>query len=93
MFHSTPSSYSSSAEMTSSVAPNTAVSYHQTSNSTTAANTPVYVPSNRAIHHTQYAGHASNYSNAAQNGWIPAAAESAFGNFENMNLNFQKLLI
>lgn len=81
MFHSTPSSYSSSAEMTSSVAPNTAVSYHQTSNSTTAANTPVYVPSNRAIH-TQYAGHAANYSNAAQNGWIPAAAESAFGNFE-----------
>lgn len=86
MFHSTPSSYSSSAEMTSSVAPNTAVSYHQTSNSTTAANTPVYVPSNRAIHtHSQYAGHAANYSNAAQNGWIPAAAESAFGNFENVN--------
>lgn len=74
MFHSTPSSYSSATEMTS-VAPNTAVSYHQTSNSTTS-NTPVYVPSNRAIH-TQYPGHAGNYANA-QNGWT-AAAESAFG--------------
>ncbi|KAG5680914.1 hypothetical protein PVAND_010392 [Polypedilum vanderplanki] len=67
MFHSTPSSYS---EMTS-VASNTA-SFHQTTNTT--ANTPVYVPSNRAIH-SQYAGHAGNYTNA-QNAW---PTESAFG--------------
>lgn len=70
MFHSTPSSYS---EMTS-VASNTA-SFHQTTNTT--ANTPVYVPSNRAIH-SQYAGHAGNYPNT-QNGW---SAESAFGNIQ-----------
>lgn len=89
MFHSTPSSYAPSAEMTS-VAANTAVSFHQTSNSTTASNAPVYVPSNRAIH-TQYAGHAGNYANT-QNGW---SAESAFGGFNNFssiyinyNLNF-----
>lgn len=68
MFHSTPS-YS---EMTS-VAGNTA-SFHQTTNST--ANTPVYVPSNRAISHAQY-GHAGNFTNA-QNGW---PAESAFGKY------------
>lgn len=66
MFHSTPT-YS---EMTS-VAGNTA-SFHQATNA--SANTPVYVPSNRAISHAQY-GHAGNYTNA-QNGW---AAESAFG--------------
>jgi hypothetical protein len=52
-----------------SVAGNT--SFHQTTNSTT--NTPVYVPSNRAI--PQYAGHAGNYANA-QNGW---PADGAFG--------------
>lgn len=80
MFHSTPSSYSSSADMTSVAAGNTAVSFHQTSNSTTA-NAPVYVPSNRAIH-TQYPGHAGNYP-TAQNGW---SAESAFG--EKMKLIF-----
>lgn len=66
MFHSTPSY----PEM-SSVAGSTS-SFHQTPNSST--NTPVYVPSNRAISHAQY-GHAGNYSNA-QNGW---PAESAFG--------------
>lgn len=68
MFHTTPSY----PEMTS-VAGNTA-SYHQTPNTT--SNTPVYVPSNRAIH-PQYAGHAGNYANT-QNGW---PAESAFGNY------------
>ena len=56
-----------------SVAGNTA-SFHQTTNST--SNTPVYVPSNRAIH-SQYAGHAGNYPNT-QNGW---PTESAFGNY------------
>ncbi len=74
MFHSTPTSYPSSAEMTSVAAGNTSASFHQTTNST-AANTPVYVPSNRAIH-SQYAGHAGNYPQT-QNGWSPA--ESAFG--------------
>jgi GATA-binding protein 4 len=66
MFHSTPSY---STEMTSVAAP--AASYHQTN---TTANTPVYVPSNRAISHAQY-GHAGNYTNT-QNGW---PAESTFG--------------
>lgn len=75
MFHSTPTSYSSAAEMTSVAAGNTSASYHQTPNSAAAANTPVYVPSNRAIH-SQYAGHAGNYPNT-QNGWSPA--EGAFG--------------
>lgn len=68
MFHSTPSSYS---DMTS-VAGNTS-SFHQTTNAT-AANAPVYVPSNRAIH-SQYPGHAGQYANT-QNAW---PAESAFG--------------
>lgn len=71
MFHSTPS-YSS--EMTSVAG--TAGSYHQTTANTTA-NTPVYVPSNRAISHAQY-GHAGSYTNAAQNGW---SAEGTFGEF------------
>lgn len=71
MFHSTPTSYSS-AEMTS-VAGNSSASFHQTNS--TVANTPVYVPSNRAIH-SQYPGHAGNYPNT-QNGWSPA--ETAFG--------------
>lgn len=67
MFHSSTPSY---PEM--SPAPGNTTSFHQTPNS--AANTPVYVPSNRAISHAQY-GHAGNYTNA-QNGW---PAESAFG--------------
>lgn len=78
MFHSTPS-YS---DMTS-VAGNTSASFHQTTNST--ANTPVYVPSNRAISHAQY-GHAGSYTNA-QNGW--PAAESAFGMFLILSLRWK----
>lgn len=73
MFHSTPSY----PEMTSVAGSTT--SFHQTANST--ANTPVYVPSNRAISHAQY-GHAGNYANA-QNGW---PSESAFGKIFLLNL-------
>ena len=65
MFHSTPS-YS---DMTS-VATANAATYQTTTN---PANTPVYVPSNRAITHAQY-GHA-NFA-GAQNGW---PSEHGFG--------------
>ncbi len=84
MFHSTPTSYpSATAEMTSlAAAGNTSASFHQTSNTTPASNTPVYVPSSRAIH-SQYAGHTGNYPNT-QNGWSPA--DSAFGKRKKIDL-------
>lgn len=82
MFHSA----SSYPEM-SPVAGSTA-SFHQTPSS--SANTPVYVPSNRAISHAQY-GHAGNYTNT-QNGW---PAESAFGKifFESIKIKLNDIIV
>jgi GATA-binding protein 4 len=61
MFHSA----SAYPDMTAVALGNTS-SYHQAAN---AANTPVYVPSNRALTHSQYGAHAANFASAAQNGW------------------------
>ncbi|XP_055851431.1 GATA-binding factor A [Episyrphus balteatus] len=50
-----------------------AVSYHQQAAAAAAASTPVYVPSNRALTHSQY-GHAAAHfgTAAAQNAWTAA---------------------
>ncbi|XP_055547933.1 GATA-binding factor A isoform X1 [Wyeomyia smithii] len=69
MFHSTAAAAYS--DMTAAaVATGNSGSYHQTASvaaaAAAAANAPVYVPSNRALTHSQY-GHAANFP--AQNGW------------------------
>ncbi|XP_062554216.1 GATA-binding factor A isoform X3 [Armigeres subalbatus] len=70
MFHSTAAAAYS--DMTAAaVATGNSGSYHQTASAAAAAaaaaaNAPVYVPSNRALGHSQY-GHATNFP--AQNGW------------------------
>lgn len=69
MFHSTAAAAYS--DMTAAaVATGNSGSYHQTATAAAAAaaaaNAPVYVPSNRALGHSQY-GHAANFP--TQNGW------------------------
>ncbi|XP_058449477.1 GATA-binding factor A isoform X2 [Malaya genurostris] len=69
MFHSTAAAAYS--DMTAAaVATGNTGSYHQTASvaaaAAAAANAPVYVPSNRALGHSQY-GHAANFP--TQNGW------------------------
>lgn len=64
MFHS-PTTYS---DMTASVGNVSGYHHHhQAPNS----NSPVYVPSNRALQHGQYTGHGTTFGHAAttQNGW------------------------
>ncbi|XP_053671965.1 GATA-binding factor A [Anopheles nili] len=66
MFH-TPAAYS---DMTAAVvASSNTGSYHQSAAAAAAAaaNAPVYVPSSRALPHSQYGAHSANFS--AQNGW------------------------
>lgn len=72
MFHSTAAAY---PEMTGSTT-NTS-SYHQSSGGG-ATSSPVYVPSNRAITHSQYP-HGTPFSagNVAQNGWSTDGFNSA----------------
>lgn len=66
MFHS-PTAY---PEMTASVGNVSNYHHHHQSQS---SNSPVYVPSNRALQHSQYPGHGtSTFGHAAtQNGWQP----------------------
>lgn len=68
MFHSTAAAY---PEMTGSTA-NTS-SYHQSSGATSS---PVYVPSNRALPHSQYT-HGTPFSGGTQNGWTTDSFNSA----------------
>uniref|UniRef100_A0AAG5CNL0 GATA-type domain-containing protein n=1 Tax=Anopheles atroparvus TaxID=41427 RepID=A0AAG5CNL0_ANOAO len=66
MFH-TSAAYS---DMTAAVvATGNSGSYHQSAAAAAAAaaNAPVYVPSSRALPHTQYGAHSANFS--TQNGW------------------------
>uniref|UniRef100_A0A6E8VBG6 GATA-type domain-containing protein n=1 Tax=Anopheles coluzzii TaxID=1518534 RepID=A0A6E8VBG6_ANOCL len=66
MFH-TSAAYS---DMTAAVvATGNTGSYHQSAAAAAAAaaNAPVYVPSSRALPHSQYGAHSANFS--AQNGW------------------------
>ncbi|KFB35891.1 AGAP002235-PA-like protein [Anopheles sinensis] len=67
MFH-TSAAYS---DMTAAVvATGNSGSYHQSAAAAAAAaaaNTPVYVPSSRALPHSQYGAHSANFS--TQNGW------------------------
>lgn len=64
MFHS-PTTYS---DMTASVGNVSGYHHHHQAPS---SNSPVYVPSNRPLQHSQYTGHGTTFSHAAatQNGW------------------------
>lgn len=76
MFHS-PSTYS---DMSASVANSASSSYHHHHHhhhqpTSASSNSPVYVPSNRPLQHSQYSGHGSSFGHTAaaaavaQNGW------------------------